>query len=549
MNLMIFFTSIGPSLNKKFDTSNEFHWTQPDCVHTFSFNDITEESVHSDLCALPMDSNLDIFQFDAKLLRLGAYILVASLTTLFNLSLQQQNIPSDLKNARVTPIYKGKGSVEDPSNYRPISVIPHVAKLLEKRVQSQLLSYLQDHKLISCEQSAFIKQHSTHTAVHKVIDDVLDNINEGYLNGACFFDLTKCFDTIDHEILLRKLERYGVRGPSLNWFTDYLSNRSQVVRCNNQLSHSNMISTGVPQGSVLGPILFLIFINDLPSCLQFCTCNLFADDAEVHASGTIIDEVETQLQHDTNNMTTWFHHNRLTASAPKSFSMMVTCNPNIDNLGLCINIDNTPLDCRASARYLGVHTDSKLKWDEHINKLCNKISPKIGLLRKLKQCLPIECLEQVYKSTIQPHIDYCITVWGFAPSKYTNQVQRLQNGAARIITGNYDWTVRGINLVSELGWQNVAQRRDYFTALQVFKGLNGMAPDYINDLFTYVRDINTRQTRNAAANNLYVPKVNKHVFKQSLQYNGAMIWNSLPDNFKTTTDLDTFKSLVRKQFS
>lgn len=201
---------------------------------------------------------------DAKLLRLGADVLVTSLSYLFNMSLKHQRIPQELKKARVTPVYKGKGISDDPSNYRPISVVPHVAKILERCVQAQFLQYLIVHKLISCEQSAFIKYHSTQTAVHKVIDDVLDNINEGFINGACFFDLTKCFDTIDHKILLHKLERYGVRGVTLNWFTNYLADRSQVVRSHNQLSDVKAISAGVPQGSVLGPILFLIFINEIP---------------------------------------------------------------------------------------------------------------------------------------------------------------------------------------------------------------------------------------------------------------------------------------------
>ncbi len=171
---------------------------------------------------------------------------------------------------------------------------------------------------------------------------------------------------------------------------------------------------------------------------------MFADDTGIHTSGKSQEEIEHHLQQDTKHMATWFHDNKLTVSGQKSFSMMFTCNPNIDKLGLCIDIDDIQLECKSSARYLGVHPDSSIKWAEHIKHVCNTISPKIGLLRKLKHNLPIECVEQVYKSTIQPHIDYCITVWGFAPNKYVDKVQRMQNRAARIITGNYNWDVRGI---------------------------------------------------------------------------------------------------------
>lgn len=544
-----FFTNIGPKLNSKFPTDMDFHWTQPDCVHSFKWNDINEDRVYADLCALSSDSNLDVLGFDSKLLRAGADVLVSSLTNLFNMSIEYGCIPSDFKKARVTPVYKGKGASDEPSNYRPISVVPHVAKLLEKCIQTQLLDYLDEHKLITCDQSAFRKYHSTQTAVHKMVDDFLDNINEGYINGACFFDLAKCFDTIDHEILLSKLERYGIRGKALNWFTDYLTDRSQVVRTDNQLSSLKDISTGVPQGSVLGPILFLIFINDLPSCLTCTMCNIFADDTEIHACGSSLDEVQGLLQRDADNLTDWFYRNKLTVNGGKSFSMVFSSNPNVDKCGLCLDVDNTRLTCVPSARYLGVFPDSDLKWSEHVNKLCNTISPKVGLLRKLKRTLPIECVKLVYKSTIQTHIDYCLTTWGFAPAKYLDKVQRLQNRAARIVTGNYSWNVRGTDLVSELGWQNVTQRRDYFTALLVFKALHGMAPVYIQDMFTYSREVNSRLTRHSAENNLYVPKISKNLYSQSLHYNGAKIWNSLPSHFKVVTSLDTFKRMAKEHFS
>jgi hypothetical protein len=465
------------------------------------------------------------------------------------MSLSCNRLPRELKTARVTPVYKGKGSEEDPGGYRPISVVPHIAKLVEKSVQKQLMSYLMEHSLITSNQSAFIPGHSTHTCTHKVIDDLLDNINEGYINGSCFFDLSKCFDTIDHELLLFKLERYGIGGNALQWFSDYLADRTQAVRFQNQLSDLKSISTGVPQGSVLGPILFLIFINDLPSCLRNSSCSLFADDTEIHCCGSTIEEVERLLQQDVDNITEWFRRNRLTVNSTKSFSMIFSSNKTVNNTGLRITIASNPIACKPSARYLGIYPDSNFSWIDHISELCKNVSPKVALLSKLKSLLPIEHVEQVYTSTIQPLIDYCITSWGFAAKKHVNKVQRLQNRAARIITGNFSWETRGIDLVEQLGWQSVVQRRDYFTAVLVFKALNGIAPVYIQDLFTFCHDINIRSTRNTAGNNLYVPQINKCVFGQSLQYNGARIWNELPDNVKNANTLSAFKRLSKLCFT
>ena len=213
-----FFSSIGSKYNEKFPKSDDLHWTQSECVHTFKFSDIQEDQLLKYLTALPDYSSLDVLGFDSKLIRCGAETLVSSLTVLFNMSLRLSSLPKDLKRARVTPVYKGKGSKSDPSSYRPISVIHHVAKLLEKCIQCQLMSYLEYFKLITFNQSAFMKGHSTQTAVHNMFDDVLDSVNDGLISGACFFDLAKCFDTIDHSLLLKKLRKYGILVLELAWF-------------------------------------------------------------------------------------------------------------------------------------------------------------------------------------------------------------------------------------------------------------------------------------------------------------------------------------------
>ena len=203
-----------------------------------------------------------------------------------NLSLDTGVIPSDFKIARVTPVYKGKGSKWEESNYRPISVLPTLAMILEKEVQKQILDYFIQHDLISIDQFAYLKNHSSISCLHRLLDDWLEAINNGEYVMSCFTDVKKCFDTIDHEILLHKLKLYGINDLEHMWFKNYLNNRKQFVFANGFSSNTSHVTTGVPQGSALGPFLFLIFINDMPQHMKYSQCNMFADDNSLNTSDT-----------------------------------------------------------------------------------------------------------------------------------------------------------------------------------------------------------------------------------------------------------------------
>ena len=202
-----------------------------------------EEETLKMLQNLPSSNNIDVIGFDSLLLNLSSDVICSSLTVLFNMSLNTGQIPDDWKKARVTPIFKNKGSNTDPNNYRPISVIGHIPKCFEKMVDVQFREYLLAHAFITQSQSAFMKHHSTQTSLHHVIDSFFDNINHGELTGVCLFDLAKCFDTIEHELLLYKLGKYGLTETELLWFSNNLSHRSQIVNINGQLSSPKLIKT------------------------------------------------------------------------------------------------------------------------------------------------------------------------------------------------------------------------------------------------------------------------------------------------------------------
>ena len=246
----------------------------------------------------------------ARLLKDSANVLTPVLTKLFNRSLSSSIYPDIWKCGKVTALFKS-GERTDPNNYRPITVLPIVSKILEKAAHSQMYSYLQDNKLLSPFQFGFRPKSSTEIALVDFTDSILENMDRGLFTGVVSIDLTKAFDTVDHGILYDKLKRAGFADTSVNWLESYLTNRTQVTAVGNIYSSAKSVHIGVPQGSVLGPLLFIIYVNDLPSCIKHCNVSLYADDTVIYFSSDI-SVVEDKLNNDLASLSRWLNENLLT---------------------------------------------------------------------------------------------------------------------------------------------------------------------------------------------------------------------------------------------
>ena len=328
---------IGSDLTKTFTDAVKLHWSLPESNHRFKFQQISEDEVLNNFNKLLHKSKQDVLGYDSRLLGDASDSLASSITSLFNMSLHTHHLPADWKKARVTPIYKGTGEVNEPNNYRPISIVSHISKMFEKCINHQLLQYFESHPFLRHDQSAFRKGHSTGAALHKFVDDLLDIINERMMNAICFFDLKKFFDTINHYLLWSKLQKYGVEDKELLWFTDYLYDRSQAVNVDGCISSFSNINTGVPQGSVLGPLLFLIFIIDLPTCLGNTLMNIYADDTAIHVCGTDFKNIQKRLQEEVDKVVQWFHSNRLVINNLKCYCMIISSHTNQHTLIIYID--------------------------------------------------------------------------------------------------------------------------------------------------------------------------------------------------------------------
>ena len=319
------FAAIGPNLASKIQV-NEDNITPTEFLtekdSSFNLKKVDASSVLKSLTGVKINKATGIDKISNKILKIAAPVIYKNLTDLFNLSITSGVFPSDWKIAKVSPLFKS-GDLNNANNYRPISVLPTIARVFKRLIFDQLYTYVNDNNFLYTYQSGFRPLHSTLTALLDITNEWCFNIDKGMVNGVLFLDLKKVFDTIDHAILLTKLRYYGVETVSINWFTSYLENRQQVCYANGITSSIDYVTCGVPQGSILGPLLFLIYINDISKCLDYGVARLFADDTNLTFSGCSFPALQNKMSKDLKGIASWLSANRLTLNVLKTDFMVV----------------------------------------------------------------------------------------------------------------------------------------------------------------------------------------------------------------------------------
>ena len=369
----------------------------------FTIPPITSVFVLNSLRHLPTGKAVGLGGLSGYFLKLSAPSIASSLTTIFNLSLSLGSFPGLWKKAKVSPIFKD-GSLFDRSNYRPISVLAILSKILELHVHISFYNFLTENDLLSDSQFGFRKSRSCELAVTDLIDRLLNNMDIGVPNGLLLVDLRKAFDLVNHSILLSKLQIYGCPSSTVQWFASYLSDRFQCTNFKGTLSDPLPVPIGVPQGSILGPLFFLLFINDLPLFLpQNSTLTMFADDTSITQSSSTILELNARLNRDASGVFAWANLNDMALNTSKTKSLLITTQQKFHRLNdhsLKVMINGKLIEQVQHAKLLGVTLDCHLTWEKHIYNICSIVNSRLSLLRRIKPFLNHHCALRFFNSCI-----------------------------------------------------------------------------------------------------------------------------------------------------
>ena len=487
-----------------------------------------------------------------RILRLSANYISLSLSKILNLSLETSVFPDTWKLARVTPVFKS-GDKTCIDNYRPISVLPVLSKLFERHVCNHLQNYLTEHSLLAPNQSGFRKHHSTETLLIYLTDAWLKEMNKGNLNGLLLIDFRKAFDMVDYDVLLRKLSIYGLTNSTVKWFRSYLTNRKQIVSINSHLSNKGVIPFGVPQGSILGPLLFIMYINDLPFIFkeQPISVAMYADDATLFTSATSVSDLNNLLNDCAKPLLLWAYNNGMALNSSKTKSMVIGTRARLSSNteSLSVKLGSDPISNSDCEKLLGVYIDSTLKWDHHVTHLLRKVSGKLNMIKKIKHFLPLDLRVTLFNSLIKPVLEYCCSVWGNCFADDLKRILKFQKYAARTLL-DADYLSRSVPLFNKLKWLPIDSLITISKLCTLFKCFSYQAPPYLSDQFTQISNLHKHSTRSSTLNKLY-PDTNlckTDSGRRTFSYSGSILWNDLSLTSKSYTSFKSFRRNCLKTY-
>ena len=490
--------------------------------HTMFLDPVSDTEIINIIKSSASKSSVDCHNISMSLIKHTVEYIAKPMAHICNLSFETGIFPDLMKMAKVVPLFKsGKNNIF--SNYRPVSLLPQLSKVLEKLFNNRLEKFLNKNNILSHTQYGFRENRSTSMALMELLEDVTQSLDKKMSTIGVFIDLKKAFDTIDHGILLRKLYHYGLRGVSNDWIKSYLQSKKQYVKIYYCESDPMNVVCGVPQGSILGPKLFILYINDMCNVSSLLKFILFADDTNIFCSGYDLQELSTLFTNELKKLKDWFAVNLLSLNVAKTNYMVFSKTNNVQHLK--IEINNTEISRVNVTKFLGVLIDEKLNWKKHIGLVLTKLSKSMFMLNRAKHILNYDAMLTLYNSIVLPHLNYCCELWGNTYKTNLQNIVITQKKIIRIIHGVnfrehtnvlfHKSKILKFNDLVELNMSTIMYKAYYSTLpcnIQIF-----FSRKKYNETTVTTRQINT----------FVLPRSRTTLKSMCISTRGVKLWNSI----------------------
>ena len=512
----------------------------------FNFSYVSSETIQKLLDKIDTDKAAGIDNISGKFLRDGASLLAKPISQLCNISIKYSTFPTACKIAKLKLLYK-KGSKTEPKNYRPISLLPLISKIFEKIVHDQTQNFINENEFFYHYQSGFRKNYSTNSCLSYLQDKILKGFDSNLLTGMILIDLQKAFDTIDHKILLDKMYFFGFSQKVVSWFKSYLLKRQFKVNLNGTFSEPGLVTCGVPQGSILGPLLFLLYMNDIPQAVK-CELLLYADDTCLICQHKNVEVIEENLNIDFSNICDWFIDNKLSIhlGEDKTKTILFSSKRKVKkNPPLNITYGNVNIKQYEKVTYLGCILDNTLSGESMALHVINKINARLKFLFRQNKFLTKDLRRLLCNALIQPFFDYACIAW--YPNINKNLKTRLQCAQNKCIRFCLQLGKResiNSNHFEVINWLNVADRISQCICANVYNFFNRKCPDYMAEIY-FPADQNGMNTRRSY-NKLILPARKTNAGLKALSYIGPANWNNIPYSIKCSKTLNSFKHNLKE---